>query len=169
MSWEAIGALGSIIGAIAVFLSLIYLAIQVRQNTQSLEDSKRVTSALTIQERSKMFISTHQLIQESPYMAPILAKVEGAEDLDGAVAALSPEERIRLRSLAMEALIKLETQIHLYSEDMLDERYFAFNTKASIRLRYPLWKALGILDQFNVRPETRELIEGIVAEDDGTA
>ena len=33
MNWEAIGAIGEIIGAIAVFLSLIYLALQIRSNT----------------------------------------------------------------------------------------------------------------------------------------
>lgn len=33
MNWEAIGAVGEIIGAMAVVLSLIYLAIQVRQNS----------------------------------------------------------------------------------------------------------------------------------------
>lgn len=33
MNWEAVGALGEAFGAFAVFISLIYLAIQVRQNT----------------------------------------------------------------------------------------------------------------------------------------
>ena len=33
MNWEAIGAIGEIVGAMAVVLSLIYLAIQVRQNS----------------------------------------------------------------------------------------------------------------------------------------
>lgn len=33
MNWEAIGAIGEIIGALAVFSTLAYLAIQIRQNT----------------------------------------------------------------------------------------------------------------------------------------
>ena len=33
MNWEAIGAVGEIVGAIAVFATLAYLAIQIRQNT----------------------------------------------------------------------------------------------------------------------------------------
>ena len=33
MNWEAIGAVGEILGAGAVFLTLLYLAIQVKQNT----------------------------------------------------------------------------------------------------------------------------------------
>jgi hypothetical protein len=33
VNWEAVGAVGEIIGAIAVILTLIYLSIQLRQNT----------------------------------------------------------------------------------------------------------------------------------------
>jgi len=34
MNWEAAGAIGEIVGSIAVLITLIYLAIQVRQNTR---------------------------------------------------------------------------------------------------------------------------------------
>jgi hypothetical protein len=33
MNWDAIGAIGEIVGAIAVLATLIYLAIQIRQNS----------------------------------------------------------------------------------------------------------------------------------------
>jgi hypothetical protein len=39
MNWEAIGALGEIVGAMAVFLTLIYLAAQIRQNTRAVRAS----------------------------------------------------------------------------------------------------------------------------------
>jgi hypothetical protein len=35
MNWDAIGATGEIVGALVVFLTLIYLAIQIRQNTHA--------------------------------------------------------------------------------------------------------------------------------------
>ncbi len=35
MNWEAAGAIGEIVGALAVFLTLAYLAIQIRQNTST--------------------------------------------------------------------------------------------------------------------------------------
>ena len=34
MNWDAIGAIGEIIGAVAVLVTLIYLATQIRQNTE---------------------------------------------------------------------------------------------------------------------------------------
>ena len=35
MNWDAAGAIGEIVGAVAVVVTLIYLAIQIRQNTES--------------------------------------------------------------------------------------------------------------------------------------
>jgi hypothetical protein len=35
MNWEAIGAVGEIVGAIAVVVTVGYLAFQIRQNTRS--------------------------------------------------------------------------------------------------------------------------------------
>jgi len=37
MNWDAIGAIGETVGALAVFLTLIYLAIQIRQNTKAVQ------------------------------------------------------------------------------------------------------------------------------------
>jgi len=39
MNWDAIGAFGEVLGAIAVFVSLIYLAVQTRNNTKALRSS----------------------------------------------------------------------------------------------------------------------------------
>jgi hypothetical protein len=39
MNWNAVGAIGEIIGALAVFLTLIYLALQIRQNTKAVQAS----------------------------------------------------------------------------------------------------------------------------------
>jgi len=35
MNWEAIGAIGEVVGAAGVIASLMYLAVQIRQNTKS--------------------------------------------------------------------------------------------------------------------------------------
>jgi hypothetical protein len=36
MNWEAIGAVGETLGALAVLVTLVYLAVQIRQNTAAL-------------------------------------------------------------------------------------------------------------------------------------
>ena len=39
MNWEAIGAIGEVVGAVAVIATLIYLALQIRQNTAALRST----------------------------------------------------------------------------------------------------------------------------------
>jgi len=39
MNWEAIGAVGEVLGALGVIATLGYLAVQIRQNTRSIKDS----------------------------------------------------------------------------------------------------------------------------------
>ena len=39
MNWEAIGAVGELIGAVTVVLTLLYLAIQIRQNSQAVKNT----------------------------------------------------------------------------------------------------------------------------------
>ena len=41
MNWEAIAAIGQIIGAIAVVATLFYLAVEIRQNSRIVEENSR--------------------------------------------------------------------------------------------------------------------------------
>jgi heme/copper-type cytochrome/quinol oxidase subunit 1 len=44
MNWEAIGAIGEILGALAVILTLIYLAVQVRYTKDLVRNQNHQTS-----------------------------------------------------------------------------------------------------------------------------
>lgn len=48
MNWEAIGALGEIAGAVAVIVTLLYLAKQIRQNSKSLDRANEFAQASSI-------------------------------------------------------------------------------------------------------------------------
>ena len=48
MNWDAIGAIGEIIGAFAVFITLAYLALQIRQNTKAVHSSALDSTVNTI-------------------------------------------------------------------------------------------------------------------------
>ena len=39
MNWEAIGAVGESLSAVAVLITLVYLAVQIRQNTHAMKIS----------------------------------------------------------------------------------------------------------------------------------
>jgi len=48
MNWDAIGAIGEVVGALAVVLTLAYLAVQIRQNTKSVRSAAIDNSITTI-------------------------------------------------------------------------------------------------------------------------
>jgi hypothetical protein len=50
MNWEAIGAIGEIVGALAVVLTLVYLAFQVRYARNATLDQNRLTRSSAIRE-----------------------------------------------------------------------------------------------------------------------
>ena len=50
MNWEAVGAVGEILGAVAVVLTLVYLAIQVRYARKATVDQNLLTRSTAIRE-----------------------------------------------------------------------------------------------------------------------
>ena len=76
MNWEAAGAIGEIIGALAVFLTLIYLALQIRQNTKAVQASAVDASISKV-------TSVRQSMYESAEVAEIyIAGLANPDDLD---------------------------------------------------------------------------------------
>lgn len=83
MNWEAVGATASLLAAVGVIATLIYLSIQIRQNTKAVRSS-------SIQNLVQSFSTTAQAAVENEYIIPLLLKANaGAE-------ALTQEERARL-------------------------------------------------------------------------
>ena len=80
MNWEAIGAVGEIVGALGVIVTLAYLATQVRQNT----DSMQASSELNLSNRSADWMSMMAL---NPELSIIHDKAEENPE------SLAPEER----------------------------------------------------------------------------
>ena len=48
MNWDAIGAIGEVVGAAAVVVSIVYLAVQIRQNTSSTKSAVESEIALAL-------------------------------------------------------------------------------------------------------------------------
>ena len=58
MNWQAIGAVGELVGALAVVVSLIYLAIQIRQNSKLLRSAAQDSVSLKYAQTMNMITST---------------------------------------------------------------------------------------------------------------
>jgi len=79
MTWEELGAIGDLVGGIAVIISLVYVGLQIRQ-------SANASRAATSQAFAKQYSDVNQMIAD-PAIARIFAK-----GLDG-MAALTVDEQ----------------------------------------------------------------------------
>ncbi len=64
MNWDAIGAIAELLGAIGVILTLVYLATQIRQNTES----SRTTAEVSF---GQDFIDWHARVSAQPELGRI--------------------------------------------------------------------------------------------------
>jgi hypothetical protein len=69
MNWEAMGTVGEIVGAIAVAVTLIYLAVQVKQ-------AKQEITAVGMQARANHAKGVLDPIYMSPQLTSVIAKVD---------------------------------------------------------------------------------------------
>ncbi len=74
MNWEAISAVGEIVGAIAVVATLMYLAKQIRQSTAMME-------AEMSQNRAEAAMGEARALYNSDYMPELLVAVRKGEPL----------------------------------------------------------------------------------------
>jgi len=98
MNWEAVGAISQIVGTVLVGITLIYLAIQLRQNTSALKSS-------TFLAISTLMGSTMEIFATHSDLAPLLIKAQAGLDK------LSPDERARFGFLMMMAYRRVETVV----------------------------------------------------------
>jgi hypothetical protein len=63
MNWEAIGAVGEIVGAIAVVVTIGYLAVQIRQNTRSVRAATHHSGMRGASEIQNTFAQSGDLAQ----------------------------------------------------------------------------------------------------------
>ena|ERR1043166_3357305 len=98
MNWEAIGAISQMVGTVLVGITLIYLAIQLGQNTSALKSS-------TFLAISTLMGSTMEIFATHSDLAPLLIKAQAGVDK------LSPDERARFGFLMMMAYRRVETVV----------------------------------------------------------
>ena len=99
MNWEAIGAIGEIIGALAVFITLVYLALQIKQNTNAVHSAALDSTVNTIS-------VARQSIYENDDVAQVYLKGLSSPD------ELSDLERLKFRLLVHNMLL---SQSNIYA------------------------------------------------------
>ena len=111
MNWDAIGAIGELIGALAVLITLIYLAAQIKQNTASVRSSNAATVQINVQQLAK------EVISDRVFGEILIRALAGTEKLD-------PEEKIAAYAWFFTLLKNGELAYAHYVNGDLDEEYW---------------------------------------------
>jgi len=107
---EALGNIGDFIGDIAVVVTLIYLAVQIRQNTRQLGESAKLSR---IQARDVAFQSFSEFRSKVVSNADVAELyLRGLRDPD----CLEPRYRLRFNMLAGELFYLLQTSLQRVTE-----------------------------------------------------
>ena len=72
MNWEAVGAIGEVVGAMGIIVTLAYLAYQIRQNTQGMRLTARQTLTHQNTEYTKLLLCLIRTEQHEFLYSPIL-------------------------------------------------------------------------------------------------
>jgi len=158
MNWEAIGAIGDLVGGVAVIATLIYLALQVRQSKELLERNEKIALSQVYQSRADARMSL-VLAQAESDKVELIASAWGHPDL---VDGLENEDREIVRQYMIATIVHQDNILYQASLGLLGDSTMR-GIKDLVGLNVPVWEKLDI--------ELTPLIKECYAynEDDGDA
>jgi hypothetical protein len=145
MTITELGALGEFVGAIGVIATLVYLAVQVRQNTRSLEVAQRLALSQTYQMRADA-LQGMVVDAASSCIGAIIVKLTQAgypEDISS-LDSLTAEERGRFRLWQIAQQTHWDNMHFQYQQGFLDQEYYRDAFAERVERLWPTWQALGL-------------------------
>lgn len=120
MSWEAIGAVGELLGAVGVIASLIYLAIQIRQNTESVR-------AMSHHGIADQFQRTGLAVLEDPQLIELCLR--GFSD----ASSFSDVDRLRVEMYLLSLFRTYEELYQLHRKGLIDHELWDSRERSMMR------------------------------------
>lgn len=148
MTLQDWGAIGELLGAFAVVVTLIYLAKQIRLHNRAMDESRKLALAQTYQMRSDALQEMLVDAAESHYIGPIIVKLTQhgyPEDL-ASLDILTPEERGRFRLWQIAQQTHWDNMYYQYQQGFLEREYYEGQLQVRVQRLAPIWRALGIVD-----------------------
>ena len=142
MNWDAVSAIGEIAGALAVFASLMYLAVQIKHSNNAMK-------AQAFQERSNALQDLRMRVAESETLSRIQSLVienngEGTEVIQDAVDSLTATEFNQFRNFLTAHAYRLQNLIRQYELGFLDKKYYDSSIIYTIKIFRPAWTAFEV-------------------------
>jgi hypothetical protein len=132
INWDAIGAVGEILGAGTVIATLFYLAQQIRQNNQALTRSNEFAQANSIHQINTAFSGVWSHLASDGGLADIYTRALAGEQL-------TPTEETRFTSFVNMFIATLE---NLTAQQSLQLGYSALDPDSAVILMAPYLKQL---------------------------
>ena len=146
MTLQDWGSIGEMVSALAVVVTLIYLAKQIKQNTHAMEEGRRLALAQTYQMRSDALQAMLVQAADSEHIGPIIIKLTGLgypEDV-AALDGLSDSERRRFRMWHIAQQTHWDNMHYQFQQGYLDNEYYEDAFKDRVVRLAATWKALGL-------------------------
>ena len=128
-----------LVANIGVVLGLVFVAFEIRQNNQALEDAKQLAIAEAYQSRAEMVVDSLFQMLDSPYLSELSIESEPSTIIE-------PMERRRL-AIYFRYWLNLLDNLHFqYERGYVDEEYYERQFKSSVQIIAPKWRALGMVE-----------------------
>jgi hypothetical protein len=124
MNWDAIAATAEVVGALAVLITLVYLAIQTRDNV-------KVMRSRAVWDAQLSFVEVNEMLGDGGVIAEVMYKAISDPD------ALTEKELYQVHRFLRGWFQRMEAQFALYKAGILDSEVW------DLRLGY----ARGMLDK----------------------
>jgi hypothetical protein len=132
---------------VSVVAGIIFLAVEVRQNTDSLDEAQKQAAANAYQSRAFNIASIRLSSAQSPEMVSAITKFEaagGEERPSESLATLSPEDYMRIQQYYFALASIYDNNYYQYENGYLGEdRYRNVDSRMIVRF-LPTWEALGM-------------------------
>ena len=144
MTLQDLGNVGEFIGAVGVFVSLVYLALQIRQNTENLSQNTRSVRAASFHATSSLLAQFMSMLNGDAELSRIFRA--GLEDPNS----LDPDARDRFMNTLIQLFSYYQDVFHQHHEGLLDaELWESRRTNIASYLRthgvQEFWKERGNL------------------------
>ena len=108
MNWDLVGVFAEVVGALAVVISLVYLAVQTRDNT-------RVMRSRATWDAQQSFVEVNEVLGDGGFVSDLLYKTLSEPEQ------LSDKEKYLVQRFYRGWFQRLEAQFALYQSGILDE------------------------------------------------
>lgn len=154
MNWEAVSAIAELIGVTAVVISLVYLAIQIRQNTKMARAATRQAIAESTENLGSDLLANGEI-------AEIFVKhLSGKE--------LSPVENLRLQARCYRDMAHWENIHYQYGEGMVSrEQWKGFRRNLASLLTIDAYREYWEHESFHYSDGFQAEVESILSDSRG--